>query len=126
MTAGSRNTKSLVPFLFFLWFMASLRRWLVFVLRILKARARAAGAGVYGRDERVAVGVEKLTRGRDGKLVAVNLEVPHEPLHASLERGRRRRVKENEGFPNAFVGITMGVAPDAEACCPLAGQERLG
>src|SRR5712664_3231402 len=121
MTAGSRNTKSLVPFLFFLWFMASLRRWLVFVFHILKARARAAGAGVYGRDERVAVGVEKLTRGCDSKLVAVNLEVPHEPLHASLEY---RRVKENEGVPNAFVGIALGVAPDAEARCPLARKER--
>ena len=93
-------------------------RQLGLILRILKARARAAGAG---RCEQVAVGVEKLTRGRDRNLVAVNLEVPHEPLRASLERGRRRRVKENEGVPNGFVGIAMGVAPDAEACRPLTG-----
>jgi len=36
---------------------------------------------------------EKLTRGRDGKLVAVNLEVPHERCTPSLERRRRRRVQ---------------------------------
>src|SRR6266849_6594200 len=33
---------------------------------------------------------------------------------------------ENEGVPNGFVGIGLGVAPDAEAWCHLAGQERCG
>src|SRR5882762_3831124 len=102
-------------------------RPLVFVFRgVFKARARAAGAG-HGKQ--VAVGVEKLTRGVDSNLVAVNLEVPHEPLHASLEqepRGSWRSVKENEGLPNGFVVIALGVSPDSEACRPLAGQERLG
>src|SRR6266852_656021 len=104
-------------------------RQLVLVLRILKARARAAGAGVSGRDERVAVGVEKLTRAVESHLVAVNLDVPHEPLHASLERepgNSWRSVKENEDLPNGFVGIGLRVAPDAKAWCHLAGQERCG
>src|SRR5260370_37369328 len=93
---------------------------------MLKARGRGGGAG---RDERVAVGVKKLTRGVESHLVAVNLDVPHEPLHASLERepgNSWRSVKENEDLPNGFVGIGLRVAPDAKAWCHLAGQERLG
>ena len=108
------------------WDLPSAKRQLVLVLPTFKARSRAAGAG---RKERVAVAVEKLTRGVKSHLVAVNLDVPHEPLHASLERepgNRWRSVKENEDLPNGFVGIGLRVAPDAEAWCHLAGQERLG
>ena len=85
----------------------------VFVFFILKACAHGAGARRY---ERVAVRVVKLTRGLDCNLVAVNLDVPHEPLHPSLEPWRGyRRVKENEGVGNGLVAIAMGAAPDTEA-----------
>src|ERR1051325_2978156 len=112
-----------------LWHAALLRRiWrkksaLLLVLRILETRACSAGAlGCV----LVAAGIKKLTCGFKRKLVAVNLDVPHNPLYASLQCPGRGGVKQNERVDDRFVAISMRVAPDAEAWCALARLERWG
>src|SRR5258705_9865006 len=78
-------------------------RQLALATHILKARARAAGAG---HCQHVAVGVEKLTRAVESHLVAVNLDVPHEPSRVSRGECATHRLRAIRARTRPILWIT--------------------